>query len=189
MPITTLEIQEKPNLFAVASRQIPFVVAKSLTRTAQQAQLDVRSHIRDTFVIRKKSGGFESSIAIKPATKTNWQAEVYTMAEFAAVQQTGGIRKPQKSTRLSIPDYRNISQVKSANSYRKKHSLAFIIRAKNGHEMIAQRRGGKKLHILMHLTHKADVPKRLDMVETVPLSVARHFVEHFNRTVREITSA
>ena len=76
------------NLSQIAKNQLPFVIAKTLTNTAQEAQKEVRKHIRDEFHIRKKSAGFESSIRIKPATKKNLTSEVFTMASFAALQQT-----------------------------------------------------------------------------------------------------
>ena len=62
-------INSAKNLSQIAKNQLPFVIAKSLTNTAQEAQNEVRKHISDEFQIRKKSGGFESSIRIKPATK------------------------------------------------------------------------------------------------------------------------
>jgi hypothetical protein len=106
-----LEDTATKNLNQIAKKQLPFVIAKSLTNTAQEAQKEVRKHIRDEFHIRKKSGGFESSIRIKPATKRNLKSEVYTMASFASLQQTGGTKKARDG-RLAIPIYNNINEVK-----------------------------------------------------------------------------
>ncbi len=113
MAIISLQIKSKASeeLAAIASKHIPFAVAKTLTQVAQQSQQEVRKSIKEKFFIRKKSGGFESSIRIKPATKTKLTAEVYTMAAFAALQQTGGV-KQAKDGRLAIPSYQAISQVK-----------------------------------------------------------------------------
>jgi hypothetical protein len=85
--IISLQIKSKASeeLSAIASKHIPFAVAKTLTQIAQQSQQEVRKNIREKFFIRKKSGGFESSIRIKPATKTKLTAEVYAMAAFAAM--------------------------------------------------------------------------------------------------------
>lgn len=104
MIITELQINDtvEQQLHLVASRQIPFAAAASLTAVAKIAQAEVRNHINETFTIRRKSGGFASSIAVKPATKQSLTAEVYTMARFAALQQVGGLRQPQGSN-LTIP--------------------------------------------------------------------------------------
>ena len=172
-----LEDKATENLRQIATKQIPFVVAKTLTQIAQQSQTEVRKSIREKFFIRKKSGGFESSIRIKPATKTKLTAEVYTMAAFAALQQTGGIKKA-KDGRLAIPSYQGINQVKKrsdANS--PSHYLAgdaFKIKTKSGAEAIAQRKG-KELKILYFLRKSAQVDKRLDMIEITTNTVKDRF--------------
>jgi len=168
--------------FSAPERQMPFVVAKALTLTAKDAQEAVRQHIRDTFVIRKKSGGFESSIAVRSATKTNLVSEVYTMAAFAALQQTGGIRKPLRG-RLAIPDYSDIRQV-SRHKPRMMGGL-FEMRTKSGKEFLAERRG-KDFKILYHLNKTAQVDKKLNMLETVIKTVGSNFAFRFNRAVKEL---
>ena len=179
MAFISIKLEDKAteNLRQIATKQIPFVVAKTLTQIAQQSQTEVRKSIKEKFFIRKKSGGFESSIRIKPATKTKLTAEVYTMAAFAALQQTGGIKKA-KDGRLAIPSYQGINQVKKrsdANS--PSHYLAgdaFKIKTKSGAEAIAQRKG-KELKILYFLRKSAQVDKRLDMIEITTNTVKDRF--------------
>ena len=183
MAIISLQIKSKASdeLAAIASRHIPFAVAKTLTQIAQQSQQEVRKNIREKFFIRKKSGGFESSIRIKPATKTKLTAEVYTMAAFAALQQTGGVKKA-KDGRLAIPSYQGINQVKKrsdANS--PSHYLAgdaFKIKTKSGQEAIAQRKG-KELKILYFLRKSAHINKKLDMIEIATKTVKNGFDTQF----------
>ncbi len=64
--ITELQINDaaERQLYLIASRQIPFAVAASLTAVAKIAQAEVRDHINETFTIRRKSGGFASSLAV-----------------------------------------------------------------------------------------------------------------------------
>ena len=165
---------------------MPFVIAKSLTNTAQLAQEDVRKHIREEFHIRKKKGGFESSIRIKPANKKTLQAEVYSMAAFAKLHQSGGTRKARNG-RLAIPIYDNIRDVKrrSANNSPASYLAgdAFKIRTKNGKEVIAQRKDGK-LKILYLLQRSAKIDKRLDMVERVVDVVRREFPLVFRKNLQ-----
>jgi len=176
------------NLNQIAKKQIPFAVAKSLTNIAQEAQAEVRKDIKEKFFIRKRSGGFESSIRIKPATKTNLTAQVYTMAAFAALQQTGGTKKA-KDGRLAIPSYQAISQVKKRSDSNSPSSYlagdAFKIKTKSGGEVIASRKG-KEFKILYFLRKNAKINKRLDMIETTTKTVKDRFDEIFRNNLMKL---
>ena len=190
MAIISLQIKSKASdeLAAIASKHIPFAVAKTLTQIAQQSQQEVRKNIREKFFIRKKSGGFESSIRIKPATKTKLTAEVYTMAAFAALQQTGGVKKA-KDGRLAIPSYQSINQVKKRSDSNSPSSYlagdAFKIKTKSGAEAIAQRKG-KEFKILFFLRKSAGIDKRLDMIEITTNTVKDRFDAQLKGNVSEV---
>ena len=185
-----LEDQATKSLSQIASRQIPFIAAKSLTNVAQKSQAEVKKHIRDEFHIRKKSGGFESSIRIKPANKKNLTSEVYTMAAFASLQQTGG-KKKARDGRLAIPIYNNIKDVKRKTTKNSPSAYlagdAFKMRTKSGKEVIAQRKRGS-LKILYFLRKEADVEKRFDMVEVTTKAVNDSFGMIFRRNLQDVLS-
>ena len=185
-----LEDQATKSLSQIASRQIPFIAAKSLTNVAQKSQAEVKKHIRDEFHIRKKSGGFESSIRIKPANKKNLTSEVYTMAAFASLQQTGG-KKKARDGRLAIPIYSNIKDVKRKTTKNSPSAYlagdAFKMRTKSGKEVIAQRKRGS-LKILYFLRKEADVEKRFDMVEVTTKAVNDSFDMIFRRNLQDVLS-
>jgi len=176
------------NLNQIAKKQIPFAVARTLTNIAQKSQEEVRKNIREKFFIRKKSGGFESSIRIKPATKTKLTAEVYTMAAFAALQQTGGAKKA-KDGRLAIPAYQAINKVKKRSDSNSPSTYlagdAFKIKTKSGQEIIAQRKG-KELKILFFLRKNARVDKKLDMIEITTNTVRENFDDLLRNNFKEI---
>ncbi len=192
MAIISLQIKSNAGdeLTNIAKKQIPFAVAKTLTNIAQKSQDEVRKNIREKFFIRKKAGGFESSIRIKPATKTNLTAEVYTMAAFAALQQTGGIKK-SKDGRLAIPSYQSINQVKKRTDSNSPSTYlagdAFKMKTKSGQEVIASRKG-KELKILYFLRKSADINKRLDMIEITTKTVKDRFDAQLSANLREITN-
>jgi len=183
-----LEDQATKSLSQIASRQIPFIAAKSLTNVAQKSQAEVKKHIRDEFHIRKKSGGFESSIRIKPANKKNLTSEVYTMAAFASLQQTGG-KKKARDGRLAIPIYSNIKDVKRKTTKNSPSAYlagdAFKMRTKSGKEVIAQRKRGN-LKILYFLRKEADIEKRFDMVEVTTKAVNDSFGMIFRRNLQDV---
>ncbi len=190
MAIITFEIKNTAikELYQISKKQIPFAVSKTLTNIAQKSQDEVRKNIREKFFIRKKSGGFESSIRIRPATKTSLTAEVYTFATFAALQQTGGT-KTAKDGRLAIPSYRSINQVKKRSDANSPSSYlagdAFKIRAKSGQEMIAKR-NGKELKILYFLRKSANIDKRLDMIELTTKTVKDGFSVQLSKNLRQL---
>ncbi len=190
MAIISLQIKSNASdeLANIAKKQIPFAVAKTLTNVAQKSQDEVRKNIREKFFIRKKSGGFESSIRIKPATKNNLTAEVYTMAAFAALQQTGGIKKA-KDGRLAIPSYQSINQVKKRTDSNSPSTYlagdAFKMKTKSGQEVIAQRKG-KELKILYFLHKNAAINKRLDMIEITTKTVKERFDAQLSANLSEV---
>lgn len=169
------------NLLLNSCDNIKFVVARSLTRSAQDVQQKVQKHIRETFVIRKKAGGFEKSVRIKPATKQNLQAEVYTMAAFAALQQTGGSNKA-KSGRLAVPIYNDLREVKPKTKANSPQNLknSFLIKLKSGGYALAIKKG-KTMKVIYALKQLAYVPKRLNMLEVGEDNAGLAFMEHFKQ--------
>lgn len=189
MAIISLQIKSKAGdeLAMIAKKQIPFAVAKTLTTLAKQSQEEVRKNIREKFFIRKKSGGFESSIRIKPATKTNLTAEVYTMAAFAALQQTGGTKK-SKGGRLAIPSYQAISEVRKRSDSNSPSAYlagdAFLVKTNSGQEAIATRKG-KEFKILYFLRKNAKIDKKFEMIEITQQIVKDLFDAHFSANLSE----
>lgn len=84
------------------SRDIPFATAKALTRTAQDAQIEVKRDITRLFTLR--NSWTVDNIRITPAQKLSWPitAEVYTSTANSATgapdylvrQEDGGERIP-----------------------------------------------------------------------------------------------
>ena len=188
MAIISIDLDGK-NQFLAKSKQIPFVTAKSLTEIAKKSQDEVRKHIREEFHIRKKKGGFESSIRIKPATKRNLESQVYSMAAFAALQQTGG-KKKARDGRLAIPIYENIRDVKRKTTKNSPSGYlsgdAFKIKMPSGQEAIAQRKRGS-LKLLYFLRKEADIDKRFNMIEVTEKTVRDEFGMIFKKNLQDIT--
>jgi hypothetical protein len=155
----SLEGAESSRLFSTFEKDVRFVAAKSLTQTAQEVQSATRQHIREAFVLRRPN--FERSIKIRPATKQNLEAEVYMMAGFAALQQTGG-KQTGKSGRLAVPKYDDLKQVKAGR--KSNPAGSFLLKLKGGGHAIASRIGGE-FRILYYLKSLAYNPKRLNMLE------------------------
>ena len=183
----SLNNADKTLLLNIGENNIRFVTAKSLTKTAQNIQEAVKKHIAETFIIRRKSGGFIQSIKILPAKKQNLQAKVYTMAGFAAaLKQTGG-RQKALSGRLAVPAYTQISDVKSRTSANKPRGLkkSFLLRLSDGSHAIAVRTG-KDLKVMYYLKPEAYLPKRLNMIEIGENTAEKFFTLEFRKSLQEL---
>lgn len=146
-------------LMALCEKDVRFVTAKTLTKTAQIAQTEIKQHLHQTFVLRKPN--FEKSIKIRPATKQNMQSEIYTMAGFATLQQTGGKQTAQNG-RLAVPQYDDLHQVKAGR--KSKQPGTFLVNLRSGEQAIAKKTD-KTMRILYYLKPLAYMPKRLSMCE------------------------
>jgi len=174
---------DSTRLLTLFENDIKFAVAKSLTQTAQAVQVKVRTHIRSDFVNRKPN--FEKSIKIRPATKQKLETEIYTMAGFATLQQTGG-KQMARSGRLAVPKYDDLRNVKAGRKSRMPES--FLFRLKSGGQVIASRTSGE-FRILYYLKSLAYMPKRLNMLEIGERVAIERFRSIFIRNIQELSSA
>jgi hypothetical protein len=184
MAIINLSLQNSDGgrLIALCEKDIRFVMAKTLTQAAQAVQTEVRQHIRETFVLRKPN--FEKSIKILPATKQTLEAKVFTMAGFAALQQTGG-KQTAKSGRLAVPRYGDLREVKAGR--KSNPAGSFLIRLQSGGHAIAAR-AGREMKILYYLKHLAYVPKRLNMLEIGEEVAVKQIPALFRANLQQISA-
>lgn len=180
MAIINLELSssDSTKLMALCEKDVLFVAAKTLTKTAQAAQEQIKQHLRATFVLRKPN--FEKSIKVRPATKQTLEASVYTMAGFATLQQTGG-RRVAKTGQLAVPQYDDLRHIKAVRKTNQPGS--FVMNLKNGGMVIA-RRSGKEIEILYHIKNFALVPKRFEMLEIGADTAQKEFPRLFSQNLQ-----
>ena len=180
MAIINLELSssDSTKLMALCEKDVLFVAAKTLTKTAQAAQEQIKQHLRATFVLRKPN--FEKSIKVRPATKQTLEASVYTMAGFATLQQTGG-RRVAKTGQLAVPQYDDLRILKAVRKTNQPGS--FIMTLKSG-GMVVARRQDKNIEILYHLKNLAFVPKRFEMLEIGEDVAKREFPRLFSQNLQ-----
>ena len=167
-------------LLLLCEKDVRFVAAKTLTQTAQVAQTEVKKHLRETFTLRKTN--FENSIKIRPATKQDMTATIYTMAGFAALQQTGG-KQTARSGRLAVPKYDTLSDVKAGR--KSNPAGSFLMQTQSGAHVIATRTG-KEMRVLYYLKSVAYMPKRLNMIEITEFVAEKQVPQIFSRNLSQL---
>lgn len=80
--------------------QIPFATALALTRTAQDAQAEVRRGLKSRFTVRNNF--VEKGILFSAAKKDTLQATVFSRDDFMILQEKGGTKTPRGAS-ISVP--------------------------------------------------------------------------------------
>lgn len=84
----------------LAFDQMPFAMARALTRLAQDAQTEVRRGLPQRFTIRNKF--VQGGIRITSANKRKLESSVYSKDDFMGRQEEGGSKRA-KGQNLAIP--------------------------------------------------------------------------------------
>lgn len=89
----------------VQKKQLPFATARALTWTAKDAQKALQESMPETFNVTRKWWMQQqpTGIKVKSAKKAELQADVYTLAYFAFLQEESGIKIPFKGRGILIP--------------------------------------------------------------------------------------
>ncbi len=110
MPVTIkVDITDAVAGIRFAQRQIPFIAAKTLTDTAKAAQKSTVDSLRSRSNFTLRNAWTQSSIRIKPATKSELRADVHTdfsrrvgATDYLALQDADYV-KVSDHTYLCIP--------------------------------------------------------------------------------------
>ena len=190
------EINQAQNQFGNQVQQIPkqirFATAVALTRTAKDAQEEVRRQLPERFTIR--TGWVGKGIRIKPARKNDLEASVRVLDDFMALQETGGLRKSQSGEALAIPvgarstprSVTRPSKFPSRLLEKPRHFIAAFHDDPQTHAV--WRRGGRKgrkLKLMYVFQSQVRLKPRFDFLEVVKLVVEARFAENFNEVMQE----
>jgi hypothetical protein len=186
---------------ALRQNQLPFAMAKALTKTAQDVQAKVIAGLPSQFTLRTKwyQPNTPYGFKIEKATKTNLSAKVYTKAPWMQLQETGGVKQvPGK--RLAIPFLEKQGSrpgiafgvkrtkrdlIMKSQKPQALGSKAFILKGKKG-DLLAMRTGrGKRsiLRILYALEPKANIKARLYFAETGQQVVDQKWRPNFEEAI------
>lgn len=99
--IDTVKAEKKVEM---VKRQMPFIIASTLTAVAKDGQAAGVNEIKFSF--DKPTPFTQRGVAITPARKTNLIAQVFVkdrQAEYLARQETGGVRSTTTGERIQPP--------------------------------------------------------------------------------------
>ena len=173
-------------------KNINYGTAVGLTKTAKEGQSAVVGALQGAFTIR--NGWWRQNtpvgIKVKPATKTNLKAEIYTNAHFLPVHEQGGTKIPYKNyiavpTKFAQPN--KSRRIPQAN-LPKNLVGAFVITSNGTRLLVVRRTRGKNKGIVpMYVLTKKAKEKKVDIWEK-PIEKVIH--RRLNANVeREVTKA
>jgi hypothetical protein len=177
-------------------KDITFAIASALTKVAKEAQAQVFVALQSEFHIRGK--WYEQSnkfgIKVKPATKSDLEAAVYTAADWLVEAEgaNDGIKRPHGS-HLAVPDVQNTRKgIGNKVGKREKaryllentqKTRAFKVKSKSGYTLILQRKGkGKNSYTVTKYIFRDEVkvPHQSAVVEPTIKTVLERFPAIFN---------
>ncbi|ABK44561.1 conserved hypothetical protein [Magnetococcus marinus MC-1] len=174
------------------AKQVRYATAVALTRTAQDAQAEVRRRLPERFTIR--TGWVAKGIRIKPAKKSDLQASVRVLDPFMALQETGGAKRSQSGDSLAIPygarpNPKSVTRPgKFPGALLKKpnHFIAPLHDDPSTHAV--WRRGGRKgrkLKMMYRFVNRVEIKPRFGFMDTVKSVVESRFQKNFNEAITE----
>lgn len=187
----TIKVDMKPvqEMLAKAGTEMPFAIAKGLTKTAQDVQSKVIEGLPNRFTLR--TGWYKPNtpygFKIEKATKQNMTAKVFTKAPFMQLQEEGGTKRLPSGKRIAVPFLEQqgrrpgvVYGVKRTKrdlimKSQKPRNLAkaFTLKGRHG-DLLAMRQGrGKRsvLRIMYALEQVAQIKKRLGFAETARMVI------------------
>jgi hypothetical protein len=144
-------------------RQLPFAISKALNSTAEKIRTDTLQgakavlNIRGSWSNPRTKFGFN----VKPSTKANLTAEIYTNADWMVMQEDGGIKTAKGLIAIPTAEVRrNKKDIITKGNRPKMAKGAFKVTMKDGKQFIAKRVGkgkNKRLVILYWLEKQANI--------------------------------
>lgn len=173
IPISMKLIKSPPSA-AEIYKQTMFGTALGLTNTAKDGQKAVVNALKSTFTLR--GGWFEQNnrfgIKIKPATKTDVQAEIRTLADWLEPHETGRNKTP-RGANLAVPtdQVRRNKRAIIARAQRPKGlaDKVFVLQTKRGPVLAQRIKKGKRkgLVVLYGLEKQVRIRKQSTFYEPI----------------------
>jgi hypothetical protein len=144
-------------------KQLPFALSKAINSTAEKIRTNTLQgakavlNIRGSWSNPRTKFGFN----VKPSTKANLTAEIYTKADWMVMQEDGGIKTAKGLIAVPTSEVRRSKKDIITKGNRPKMAKgAFKVTMKDGKQFIAKRAGkgkNKRLVVLYWLEKQANI--------------------------------
>lgn len=191
--LTSTDVAAFIGAFKGKMNQIPFAMALALTRTSQDAQLEVRRGLRARFTIR--NNWVERGILYKQARKDNLVASVFSRDDYMVLQEKGGAKRPRGSS-VAVPmDVRTNKKGIVTKANRPRPLIAkpdVFVATISGVKGVWQRLGartrkktGRSLKLLYVFKPVVTVAARFGFADTVRRVAKERFPRQLGLAIRE----
>ena len=191
--------------------QVPFATALALTRTAQEARLEVQRELPTRFTVR--TPWVAKGVRYTPANKTDLTATVSDIDPFMRIQETGGEKVSIHHRVFDYGDYlavpldarRSKRDVVRKEDWPKNLIAPFILTAKDGRKYLAVHTFAKKFRghkgeftigkqvggtrLMYILVKRESIAARFGFVDTVRKVVNERFVDNFRAAIEQATAS
>lgn len=172
-----------------AAKQIPFIIAKALTDTAEDCRLQVIRELPYHFQIRNRyvQGGIRKT----PANKANLEAIVGSITPFMELQEYGGTRSPKEGKHVAVPIGARPSFPQMhrrpvwPGTLRKKKKQYFAGHI-HGRLAIWQRTSRGHVKLMHTLADSANIKPAWEFERTVSRTARERIDRHVDRGMKEI---
>lgn len=183
----TIDVTIDLDAFGRKLNQIPFATALTLTRVAQDAQLEVRRQLRSRFVLR--NDWVQKGILFTIARRDKLESSVYSRDDFMVLHETGGVKKPRGKS-VAVPLDVRVNKrgiITQGNRPRALLSKPNTFRKKIGRiDGIWQRLGkrtakktGRALRLLFVFKPSVPIRRRMGFADTVRRVVRERFARQW----------
>lgn len=178
--------------------QVPFVTSKTINDVAKEAQSDIRTHLRDEFIIRRKSFMTKSVKITKFSNKREGKDMKAVIAivppggaqDVFSKHEKGGRQTPESSEHFAVPSrgiWKNKNRVLSKR-LRPANIVAWKVNDLTSGALILMRNRTKKIQQVAYLLVKSiRLEPRLEFVKTARKTVNRSFEKTWEREFRKAT--
>ncbi len=168
-----------------AGKQLPFALSKAINSTADRIREATLKGANDVLTLRgtwwkpRSKYGFN----VRPSTKRNLTAEIYTKADWMVQHEDGGIKTAKGLIAIPTIDVkRNKKDIITKGNRPRNIKNAFKVTTKQGNSFIAKRVRGK-LVILYWLENKATIKGVFKFHDIAKQTFDKHFESDFRDAV------
>lgn len=184
----------KKALRNISRNEVPYVTQIALNDVTKEAQADIRKHIDEEFIVRRKSYVNKAIKIVKWAKKTDLKAILAVeppggAQDVLSRHEFGGVQTPENSKHFAIPTqgiWKNKRRVLSKRLRPANINAWKATDSTSGTLMLLRQRTKKIVQVAYILKDKIRLRKRLSFVETAQRTVNTRYEDIWGKKWNQI---